>query len=635
MNPAVSIVVMPWAMVQEPALGPSILAASLKQENIRVKVEYCNLKILKFLKFESYTRIADVFALNDFVFSRSLDNSFTDHQGRILEDIVSSLWNHNTDWTNDERFVCVQDVIEYLLKIRNEVIPKYIRECAEDILLSNPDLIAFSCLFDQTIPSIAMAKAIHKIDPSVTIAFGGYALKGPIGQNILDSFSFVNYVVTGPGEEYIVELAKNAQRKKDYVAKKESNAPRTTVHINNYPIEKSPMPDFDDYKNQLLELDSKEKIKIDWRVIPYEASRGCWWGAKSHCVFCGIDKEDLVYSYKPEKKVLEEIMSNSEKYSIPTVRFVDYILPHQYYKDLLPLLFQSKQLSFTCELKSNISWDKIQRLKSSGFVEIQPGIETFSTKILKGMKKGVTAAQNVLTMRAGLQSGIIVHYNFLFGFPFDDCKSYEEMIEQIPSLFHLQPPATAVEVLTTRFAPLQQGRIEGVHMSESPHRFYGLIFSDEFLKSSGFDTSSYCYYFEQNYTVSDKLRQLYRSIIVLMQEWNKKFYKENSSFLVYDIDEDGCYEFLDTRGEVVLKFSIDIITSDIYRELEKRVRSSESIKKHFKNKYSFELINGAISSLIERKLVFRDGGSLVGIGLPRTALAKNRALELAETIGQP
>lgn len=635
MKPSVSIIVMPWAMVQEPALGPSILAASLKRENISVEVEYCNLKLLRYLKFESYTRIADVFALNDFIFSGGLDFDFTEHQQSVLEEIVSSLWNHNTDWINDERFSSVGEVVDYILKIRNEVIPQYIKECAESILLSKPDLVAFSCLFDQTIPSLALAKFINEIDPSISIAFGGYALKGPIGKNILDAFSFVNHVVTGPGEEHIIKLAKDALKKRNYIVKIDGENSRSPLHINSYSIENSPIPDFTNFENQLWELDSKEKIKIDWRVVPYETSRGCWWGEKSHCIFCGIDKEDLIYSYKSEKKVLEDITSNSRKHSISTVRFVDYILPHQYYDDLLPSLIKNEELSFTCELKSNISWDKIKKLKSAGFAEIQPGIETFSTNILKGMKKGVTAAQNVLTMRAGLQFGIIVHYNFLFGFPFDDYESYEEMIEQIPSLFHLQPPATVVEVLTTRFAPLQEGTVGGVARSELPHRFYDLIFSDDFISSTGFSISSYCYYFEQKYRVPEKLRKLYKLIVILMQEWNSKFYKENSSFLIYDVDENECFEFMDTRGKSVLKFSLDIIVSNIYKELEEKVRNSESLIKHFNDKYSSDQVNRAIFTLIKRKLVFKDGDALIGLAFPRASLAGNRALELAETVGQP
>ncbi|MFH6953353.1 RiPP maturation radical SAM C-methyltransferase [Pseudoalteromonas sp. XMcav1-K] len=635
MNERVSVVVMPWAMVQEPALGPSILSASLKRERINVKVEYCNLKLLKYLKFESYTRVADVFALNDFIFSGVLDNSFTSHQEEILEDIVNSLWSHNNDWVNDERFACKQDVFNYILQIRNKIIPKYLMECAESILEFNPDLVAFSCLFDQTIPSLALSKLINEINPSISIAFGGYALKGPIGKNILDAFNFVDSVVTGPGENEIVRLAKYAHNKKRSIVRHLDVSCREPQHVDDYPIENSPAPDFDDYEDILLKLDSEEKIKVDWRVVPYETSRGCWWGVKSHCVFCGIDKEDLTYTYKSRNKVLFEVASNTDKHSISTVRFIDYILPHQYYDDLLPELSGKKGINFTCELKSNINSEKMDKLKKAGFAEIQPGIETFSTKILKRMKKGVTAAQNIFTMKLGLQSGIIVHYNFLFGFPFDDEESYETMIDQIPSLFHLQPPATVVEVLTTRFAPLQKGLVCGVSKSEVPHRFYNLIFSKGFIDSTKFSISDYCYYFEQQYDVTPKLRESYQLIISLMQQWNSKFYGKNNSFLIYEINENGCFEFLDTRNESVRKFSLDAIASNIYKELETKIRGLNYLIDTFEGRYTSSQVRKAISTLLQRKLVFQDDNTFVGLGLPRGALSNNRALEMAETVGQP
>ena len=96
-----------------------------------------------------------------------------------------------------------------------------------------------------------------------------------------------------------------------------------------------------------------------------------------------------------------------------------------------------------------------------------------------------------------------------------------------------------------------------------------------------------------------------------MQEWNSKFYKENNSFLIYEIDENGCYEFLDTRDGGASRFSLDLVCSKIYRTLDKKIRGIKSIKREFLGEYSNPLIDKSIQSLKERKIVFEDGEMLV------------------------
>src|SRR5205823_2252091 len=78
--------------------------------------------------------------------------------------------------------------------------------------------------------------------------------------------------------------------------------------------------------------------------------------------------------------------------------------------------------------------------------QIQPGIESLSTPILRLMRKGVTGLQNIRLLKWCAELGIRVDWNLLSGFPDEPAAEYARMAELMPSLVHLEAP---------RFTPIQ------------------------------------------------------------------------------------------------------------------------------------------------------------------------------------
>ena len=110
--------------------------------------------------------------------------------------------------------------------------------------------------------------------------------------------------------------------------------------------------------------------------------------------------------------------------------------------------------TFTCEIKANVKEIHFYKLKA-GFKEVQPGIESFSSNILK-MNKGVTTIQNIYCLMLGIKYSIVIRYNILFAFPDDEVSDYEEMLKVIPLLYHLHPPTNLTHLGITRDSPLQR-----------------------------------------------------------------------------------------------------------------------------------------------------------------------------------
>jgi radical SAM superfamily enzyme YgiQ (UPF0313 family) len=52
-------------------------------------------------------------------------------------------------------------------------------------------------------------------------------------------------------------------------------------------LDSLPIPDYTEYFEELKECGLENKFSKT--VIPYESSRGCWWGEKTMCTFCGVN----------------------------------------------------------------------------------------------------------------------------------------------------------------------------------------------------------------------------------------------------------------------------------------------------------------------------------------------------------
>jgi len=87
--------------------------------------------------------------------------------------------------------------------------------------------------------------------------------------------------------------------------------------------------------------------------------------------------------------------------SCPCV-FPIYIFPHNFFTDLLPHLAEvTPHYDLQCEIKANQTAERVKAFADAGFSELQPGIESFDSNVLRLMDKGVTGIQNVHLLRQG------------------------------------------------------------------------------------------------------------------------------------------------------------------------------------------------------------------------------------------
>jgi radical SAM superfamily enzyme YgiQ (UPF0313 family) len=115
-----------------------------------------------------------------------------------------------------------------------------------------------------------------------------------------------------------------------------------------------------------------------------ELSRGCWWGEKHNCVFCGANSQALTYRQKSPQRGYDEITTLVERYGIDRIHFTDCILSMQYFETLLPAISNwKKDVNLFFEAKANLSRRQVRTLKSAGVNIFQPGIESLDSEMLK------------------------------------------------------------------------------------------------------------------------------------------------------------------------------------------------------------------------------------------------------------
>jgi radical SAM superfamily enzyme YgiQ (UPF0313 family) len=136
----------------------------------------------------------------------------------------------------------------------------------------------------------------------------------------------------------------------------------------------------------------------------------------------------MTYRSKSAPRALAELTHLATSYPGADIQVVDNILDLKYFKTLLPELAERKlNVSLFYETKSNLKKEQVRLLRDAGVKHIQPGIESFSDRVLKIMKKGVSGLQNIQLLKWCKEIGVEPLWNFLLGFPGESPDDYRQM----------------------------------------------------------------------------------------------------------------------------------------------------------------------------------------------------------------
>jgi ribosomal peptide maturation radical SAM protein 1 len=445
----------PFTDVEHPAIGVSLLQAQLKAAGFSSAISYFNLDLAERIGLELYCSLAlcgDQLALGTTAPAVSMIGEwfFADlvFGGQIPQEDEYIAKFLGPETGSQELIPQIREARRY----RRE----FIEQCVTDIERLSPPVVGFTTSFHQTCACLAVAVRLKEtINPPVII-FGGANCAGEMGLQMIRSFPWLDYVCTGEGDEVLPQFLQRLLRDGDLrpmpgilkQGEKQTLSLSTPVRE----MDALPFPDYSDYFQKLRASSLAGRIRPRLLV---ETSRGCWWGQKQHCIFCGLNGETMSYRSKSPKRVIRELSHLREAYDLNLIDCVDNILDPRYIRTVFPELIENgPKLELFYATKSNLSFEQLRLLHLGGVRSIQPGIESFSSQVLRLMRKGCTGLQNIQLLRWCEELGISVCWNILYGFPGESLLEYQRMAELIPLLTHLQPPAFCESARMDRFSPM-------------------------------------------------------------------------------------------------------------------------------------------------------------------------------------
>jgi ribosomal peptide maturation radical SAM protein 1 len=447
MSDRVLLLNMPFGGVDKPMISLGLLKAALANRGLACDVIHLNQVFAERVRPDIYQWLGERF--NHTAFAGEW--VFAHHYfGDLLVDGEGYLRHLR------EKLYVSQVVIDKLLWVRSLVAP-FLDYCIRSVDWSRYSIIGFTSTFHQNLASLALAHAIKERYPDKIIVMGGANCEYPMGLALHRCFPFVDYIFSGEADDSFPEFVErtfNHQNVNDIEGlvyrdggKSIYTGPSKLVTD----LDALPLPDFDDYFNQMAGTSIPTYVRT---MVQIETSRGCWWGAKHHCTFCGLNDRTLVFRSKSKDRALEEIMYLAGRYPVNQIAAVDNILDWKYFRELLPELKRRKlDLVFFYEAKANLTKEQVKLLSDAGVRSIQPGIESLNGKLLNLMRKGITPLQNVQTLKWCKQFNIRAAWNLIYGFPGENAKDYEEMLPLIKSLTHLGPPEGYGPIRLDRYSP--------------------------------------------------------------------------------------------------------------------------------------------------------------------------------------
>ncbi|MGQ9366188.1 RiPP maturation radical SAM C-methyltransferase [Azospirillum sp. ST 5-10] len=432
----VLLVQMPWANLNLPSMALGLLKAVLDGAGLPCDTLHANLHAAGPLcDVPVYDRLS-VDQASELVFSPLYFGSGRSAAAARLAEAVAPGGPDGTRTDGWERLIDAAD--------------RFLARLIDTVPWQRYDIVGFSLTFQQTLSSLALARRIKAVRPDVAILFGGASCEGPMGREMLRAFPELDYVVDGEADRTIADVVRAIRLGPQAVRRAgvpgllfrtadgvDGAAPALTPDL-----DATPEPDYGEYFAAVAPL-------LDRGVRPriyLEQSRGCWYGEKNACRFCGIPA--MAYRRKSPERALREMLSAARRYGFADYYMSDNILDHRYYDTLLPELARLRRaggpdVSLFYEIKSNLTRRHARILAEAGVVAVQVGIESFDDDILRLMAKGVSAIRQIQTLRYLAEHRIHAVWNIIHSIPGERAEHYERMTALLPSLHHLPPPMAA------------------------------------------------------------------------------------------------------------------------------------------------------------------------------------------------
>ena len=317
--------------------------------------------------------------------------------------------------------------------IKNPFLELYKNNLLKKVDLDRYGLVGIAIIHaGQVIPGLTLARILRTHYPHLHITIGGsvFARHQDILQDKKALFEeMFHSIVLFEGEHPLDQLLKQLKDKQPL------DTVPNLIYIKNgevvrnasskaLPYDQLACPNFDD-----LPLN---KYLMPYPVLPYMASRGCYWGKCTFCTHSFI--YDSHYRKENEERVAEELDYLGKKYKTKFFTFSDEaISPNAFDRMSKAILSQGVEMRALGMLKfesdSVETVELFENMYRAGFLMLFFGLESANDRILSIIEKGCDQATEKRVLGNSSLAGIWNHLYLFFGFPTEEKHEAQETID--------------------------------------------------------------------------------------------------------------------------------------------------------------------------------------------------------------
>lgn len=609
----IALVNMPFAMADRPSIQCGLLKSALTRAAHEVDVLYLNVEFAADFGARLYRQLSAMrssLLVGDWLFSVA---AFGKRPGDDPQQYRRA--RPSIDKFCEDAGLSFEDLGNY----RDVVLPSWIMEWGQRIDWRKYEIVGFTSTFEQNTAAFALARVVKHLAPGTTVVFGGANFDGDMGKEYVRALPFIDYAVVGEGDVAFPALAERVSAGGSPIGIPGVIGRSNGSVSGSYPsplvqnMDALPDPDYDEYFGALFTRGQHAVLETQTPLLLFETSRGCWWGEKQHCTFCGLNNNGMRFRAKSASEALNQLRRLARRYKIINFEAVDNIMDHRYLDGLCePLSHERFDYRVFYEVKANLTAKQLRTMARAGVRCIQPGIESLSTHVLALMRKGITVLRNVRCLKWALYYKMSVGWNLLTGFPGETEEDYKQQCRIIPLLRHLPPPEACGRIWLERFSPYffdPAFPVENVR----PATAYQYIYPQDLL-----DLSKIAYFFDyemRNIVPEPQLSELTR----LAVDWKEAWSGRRTPELVYQRAPDWI-QIVDRRTADIGVYSYHDEEALIYECCCETDRSLGGICEEFSKRTGDQIapsvVRASLAAFCERGLMLEEEGRFLSLALP-------------------
>ncbi|MBE6751194.1 MAG: DUF4080 domain-containing protein [Ruminococcaceae bacterium] len=314
---------------------------------------------------------------------------------------------------------------EHDTKVMECTINSNIIDFAESILSENPEILSFSCYIWNIEKTLEVCKYL-KSKSDVTIILGGPEVSYR-AKNVLENYRFVDFVLSGEGEETYPQLLDILSQKGDLSTVSGLSYRKTGEIISN--SEKvytgTPVsPYSDEYFNNL-----------NGKITYIETSRGCPY----RCAFCLSGNTSPLRFFDLEK-VKEDIIKVSNS-GTQTVKFIDrtFNANAKRANEIIKFIIDNRGIKipenvcFHFEIAGDILKEEtfeILEKAPKGLFQLEIGMQSFNDETLNAINRKTDTKKLIENIKRLISfQNMHIHIDLIAGLTGEDLKSFERSFD--------------------------------------------------------------------------------------------------------------------------------------------------------------------------------------------------------------